>query len=126
MRTLKAYPPSWTAHALLILALAAPGAQQLTAQNLLINPHFDTDFTGWGGGSSTFDGALDVNGSPASGSAKTINDSIQASVSEGGASQCVGGIVPLASYHVGIQVFVPTGQAVTGSGFACISWFSGS
>lgn len=50
------------------LAALLLAATPASAQNLLTNPHFDTDLTGWTG-LATFDGTRDANGSPSSGSA---------------------------------------------------------
>jgi hypothetical protein len=69
---------AWAA-AMALLLLAAPAA----AQNLLSNPDFDHDVSGWTFASSpVFDPALDVNGNPGSGSA--LIDSFP-----GTACQCV-------------------------------------
>src|SRR3954454_2501115 len=65
--------PLFVALSLLIASLTAPA----TAQNLLVNPNFDTNLFGWQVGvvpgvSVSWNGALDADGSPASGSAKAV------------------------------------------------------
>ncbi len=104
----------------LILALAAvalfaaPGMG--AAQNLLVNPHFDTGLAGWQVlGPGSWDGTLDAGGgAPSSGSAKGVITQL------GGVDAIVTQCVPLdigATYHFGGKVFIPGGNTASGGAY---------
>jgi hypothetical protein len=86
------------------------------AQNLLVNPHFDTGLTGWLVlGPATWDSTLDADGAaPASGSAKGVT------TQPGGIDAIVAQCVPLtigATYHFGGKVFIPGGNTASAGAF---------
>lgn len=101
--------------ALTVVALfAGPGTG--AAQNLLVNPHFDTGLTGWQVlGPGTWDGTLDAGGAaPTSGSAKGVT------TQPGGIDAIVAQCVPLdigATYHFGGKIFIPGGNTAAGDVF---------
>jgi hypothetical protein len=96
--------------------LAAPAAP-LVAQNLLINPDFDTGLDGWLViGPASWDPTLDAGGNPRSGSAKAVFDSPMVTGVDGVIGQCV----PLtvgATYHLGGKIFIPAGNTASGGAF---------
>lgn len=100
--------------ALTVVALLA-AARMGAAQNLLVNPHFDTGLTGWEIlGPATWDGTLDAGGAPTSGSAKGVITQL------GGIDAIVAQCVPLdigATYHFGGKVFIPGGNTAEGGAF---------
>jgi hypothetical protein len=101
--------------ALTVVALFA-GAEAGAAQNLLVNPHFDTGLTGWQVlGPGTWDGTLDAGGAaPTSGSAKGVT------TQPGGVDAIVAQCVPLnigATYHFGGKIFIPGGNTAAGGVF---------
>ena len=93
-----------------VALFAAPG--MAAAQNLLINPHFDTGLTGWQVlGPGSWDGTLDADGSPSSGSAKGVITQL------GGVDAIVTQCVPLdigTTYHFGGKIFIPGGNTASG------------
>jgi hypothetical protein len=107
-------------HAALILAATAaalPGA----AQNLVVNPNFDTDTTSWTG-PGVWD-TLDVDASPTSGSATYIN----ASAGTAGfafASQCITVDPAAVGYDLAARTYVPSGQAGSGVARVDVVWFT--
>jgi hypothetical protein len=103
---------------LLLSSHAAPSP----AQNLLVNPGFDTGLGGWqlADPSTTsvtvsWDGAHDADGSPSSGSAKAVWQAPSVSGLSSAIFQCVE-VTPGASYIFGGKVFIPAGP-VPGSAF---------
>lgn len=74
------------------------------AQNLLLNPHFDTSLSSWTGDvlAVTFDAANDAGGSPASGSAQ---QALTFPTAQTELQQCVG-VTPGTSYDFGGQIRV--------------------
>lgn len=109
--------------ALLLFILAAAIAAPASAINLVTNPSFAGNTSGWvTDGSTTFDAANDATGLPGSGSARN-------SFAASGAStllaihQCIA--AGPGNYTLGGKVLVPNGQAVTGSGLITVSFFSG-
>src|SRR5260370_6904765 len=91
------------AMAVLLAFQAAP----LAAQNLLVNPHFDTGLNGWLITSQTsWDPTLDADGNPRSGSANGFFDS----PTPNGADTLVTQSVPptvAATYPAGAQILIP-------------------
>lgn len=113
--------PTMSILALTVVALFA-GQGTVAAQNLLVNPHFDTGLTGWQVlGPGTWDGTLDADGAaPTSGSAKGVTT--QAAGIDAIVAQCV----PLnlgATYHFGGKVFIPGGNTATGGAFFVLILF---
>ena len=81
-----------------------------SAQNMLVNPNFDTDLAGWGG-NGWWD-QEDAFGSPLSGSATWINDWPSAgSIYE---DQCVPVPSDFKAFDLAGYVYIPTGQPVIG------------
>ncbi len=104
---------------MLVLALTVAallsGSGTGAAQNLLVNPNFDTGLTGWQVlGPGTWDGTLDADGASTSGSAKGVVTQL------GGIDNIVAQCVPLdlgATYHFGGKVFIPGGNTAQGGAF---------
>jgi hypothetical protein len=101
-------------------ALAAPAAR---AQNLVVNPEFDTNVDSWTipifippGGATLSWSPLDWNGNPGSGSAFVTNELSFANSIGGAVSTCM--VVPTTGlYEYGAQILIPSGQATTGEVF---------
>jgi hypothetical protein len=104
------------ARGLVLLAAAVSGAtlgaSAARGQNMLVNPDFDRDTSGWQNPNPylpppVFDPTLDVDGSPGSGSAQ-----LRAAPGSGPAiCQCVNGALPSGvGYDFGGWVFIPPGQ----------------
>ncbi|HEX4960775.1 MAG TPA: hypothetical protein VF173_08045 [Thermoanaerobaculia bacterium] len=90
-----------------------------SAQNLLVNPNFDTGLGGWQVGGVpmvSWDGTRDADGSPTSGSARAVWQQPVVTGIYPVVSQCVE-ITPGTSYLFGGKVFLPPGQTTSGSGF---------
>lgn len=106
------------AGALLIATVTAA-----SAQNLVVNPNFDTGLTSWlSSGGTTFDAAI---GSPAPGSARFAGGPFGAPLTiGGGVFQCINGIVAGTTYDFGGQVLL-TSSPTGGSAFFAVIWFSG-
>ncbi|MEE4273109.1 MAG: hypothetical protein V2I67_15660 [Thermoanaerobaculales bacterium] len=106
-----------SAIAVLVLILVVPVGVE--AQNLLVNPNFDTDASGWSGLGSW--DPLDVDGSPSSGSATWLNDW----PGSGGSmyfSQCIELVAPIEAFDLRAYIYIPGGQA--GTGYASLAaWF---
>jgi hypothetical protein len=101
--------------------LLAGWAASASAQNLLVNPNFDTSLAGWQttsvpGATSAWDGTRDADGSPTSGSAKGIWSSPTFSGLVPVVSQCVE-VTPGMTYTHGGKIFIPSGQPTSGSAF---------
>jgi hypothetical protein len=105
----------------LALAFLLPGWTAASAQNLVGNPTFDTGLIGWQSSPSpalsvSWDGSLDADGSPASGSAsgfwqgQTVNGLYPV------VSQCIE-VTPGVSYSHGGKIFIASGQSTSGSAF---------
>lgn len=120
--------PSRASHAAIALILALALAPAVaSADNLLANPGFDTDFLGWtdqsGDGFLTEWAAEDASGSPTSGSLR------MSYMAEGehsvlpGSRQCVP-ITPGVLYDFGSRVKVPTGQDREGTAYVQVSWYA--
>jgi hypothetical protein len=84
-------------------AAAAPAA----AQNLLTNPGFDSDLSGWddNSGSGTFDATRDADGSPTSGSVRKLQNVTANNTAPFMVRQCVtAGVVDDAAYNLGARI----------------------
>lgn len=106
---------------LLLAGFAAPSP----AQNLLANPHFDTGLDGWqvvGGDSVSWDGTRDIFHSPSSGSARIVWQQASVTGLYGVVSQCVE-VTTGTTYVFGGGVFIPSGQATSGSAFFTALFF---
>ena len=103
-----------------IVALVATGA---SAQNMLVNPDFDTNVTtGWSG-IGVWD-PMDVFGSPTSGSATWIN-----TWASGGAiyhTQCVEVGPDFEAYDLAGYALIPSGQPGTGHTHIHVAFYSDS
>jgi hypothetical protein len=114
-----------------LTALACLGmAQHAAAVNVLANPTFATDLSGWtvansaGFGTTTFDGALDANSNPASGSAETVAQFTGAGETGVFLQQCYETPTPGATYSYSGSVFIPGNQPTSGSGIVLVSFFN--
>lgn len=117
-----------------ILALAALAClgigQHAAAVNVLANPTFATDLSGWqvansvGYGTTTFDNTLDADSNLASGSAKTVAQFSTAGTSGVFLQQCYQNPIPGATYRYSGRVFIPVRQATSGSGTVLVSLFN--
>ncbi|MGE5233129.1 MAG: hypothetical protein ACM3OB_03385 [Acidobacteriota bacterium] len=112
------------AAACLLLLVLAPAS----AQNLVVNPGFDHDLSGWAatnipGLHTTSWSPLDAAGSPSSGSLLADNVSSTATNPQVVATQCID-TVPGQKYWLRAKVFIPSGQGATGR--ALISAVPGS
>lgn len=106
------------------------------AENLLLNPEFDADLSGWtldGAATPTFD-PLDVDDSPLSGSAQITNAELTSSSEVVALSQCFETPLP-GPYALALSGFIPSGQATSGSvivrssrfvGPACVGGLNGT
>ncbi|MBV8203348.1 MAG: hypothetical protein JOZ15_22260 [Acidobacteria bacterium] len=103
----------------LAAALLAGRALPLPAQNLLINPDFVSNLSGWQvNGQTTWDGTRDAEGfpNPSEGSAREIFDDPSTSNNSAEISQCV----PLTvgtTYHLGGKIYIPAGDTASGGAF---------
>ena len=105
----------------LVLATAPWSA----AQNLLVNPDFDTDVAGWttwGTDVSIVWNPEDAYGSPASGSGEVINSYV-GSASQLRAFQCVS-VVGGALHQLRGKVLIPSGQPTIQGGLLGIWWYA--
>lgn len=102
--------------------VVVPGAAR--AQNLLVNPGFDADLSGWSANvAGSWDGTMDAAGSPTSGSVLvevTLGPSVS---SNGGVSQCVTGIMPGTSYDFGGQVFLSQSPGSFARAYIAVLWY---
>jgi hypothetical protein len=103
-----------------LVVISGFGVRPAAAQNLLTNPHFDSDVSAWTFGAVVaFDAAHDANGSGTSGSALqsvTLPTFLQA------LTQCVDGITPGTTYQFGGQIR-PTLIAAGGSAVVGVAFF---
>lgn len=104
-----------------VLVICQPGV--VFAQSLT-NGTFDGNVDGWPAGdkSTVVWDPLDAGGSPTSGSALVTNISDTAGDASG-PEQCVDGVVEGKMYRVGADIFVPEGQAETGSANLLLRWY---
>ena len=98
------------------------------SENVVFNPGFDTDVSGWTVESyvSISWSLMDANLNPASGSAEVTNSS-PGPQNGTGITQCLD-ITPIegAAYDFGSKALIPDGQARTGSAQVGLRWWSGS
>ena len=97
----------------LFLVLATAGTA--AAQNLLVNPNFNSDVSGWSfttPGTFTWDSSLDADSNPSSGSGRLDNTS-PAAFGTSFAAQCVA-VTGGSSYDFSAQIRIPSGQTDTG------------
>lgn len=94
------------------------------AQNLVFNPDFNTDVTGWTPSTTgTIEWSpLDAEGNPASGSALVTNRSTTAQDGTG-PRQCIDGIDAGFFYLLAADVLVPSGQSETGYAELLVQWY---
>jgi FG-GAP-like repeat len=104
---------------LIVIAVASP----LSATNLIVNPSFAGNLTGWNPGLSTFDATQDATGVQGSGSARNAFAAQQNSTTLG-IDQCIA--TGPGVYKLSAKVLIPSGQAVSGFGFVTVSWLSGT
>lgn len=114
--------------ALVVLAagsiVLAAGSRPAHAENLLVNPRFDTSLTGWGvGNSKQVWSPLDADGSPGSGSAKGLIDQAPDRFTAVAFRQCVE-VSDAIEYAIGISAFIPPGQDRTGSANAAAYFYA--
>jgi hypothetical protein len=105
----------FVAFTLLLVGLTASAL----AQNLLVNPNFDTSLDGWQTNTvpaESWDGTRDADGSPTSGSAKAVWTGPVVTGIYPTVSQCVE-VTPGTPYLFGGKAFIPSGQATAGSAF---------
>lgn len=100
-------------------------AAPLQAQNLLVNPDFDIDLGGWSANvGTTWDGTMDADGSPASGSARlALTIASPNAAANGGVQQCVTGIVAGTGYDFSGRIFLTTVPAA-GTARVDVVWHS--
>jgi len=95
-----------------------------SAQNLVTNPGFDGDLSGWSTGAATFDGTLDDTGTAGSGSARHMFiNAGPGSVTSLALSQCIP-VTAGTDYTFGGKVFIASGQAVPVTGFVTVTFMS--
>jgi hypothetical protein len=98
-------------------------AASASAQNLLTNPNFDTDLSGWSVFGAVFDGTA---GSPTPGSAKfTASVAGTNATIFSGLTQCVSGIVAGTSYDVSGQLRLSSAPP-GGTAFVAVAWYTGA
>lgn len=99
---------------------------QVEAQNMVVNPTFDGDLSGWtdatGEGTFVFD-PLNYAGPAGSGSG-LIEVTSTSPMYTSLAGQCVSGVSDVESYDWGARVFIPSGQGTTGSVYIQLVWYS--
>src|SRR6202035_4298282 len=105
----------------------APAVSSAQAPNLLVNPHFDTDLSGWGDPLFVgWDGAHDAGSSPASGSAESFRflDGPNSCIEP--LFQCVTGLSGGTRYDFGGQIIIPhdLNQTTGGQGAVGVHWYS--
>ena len=107
-----------------VVLLLAGGAATLSAQNLLVNPNFNTGLSGWEVGDGTsWDGTKDAGGSAASGSAKGSANFDRTGLTDIVVSQCVPVTSPGTRYVLGGKAFIPAGQAGSGGVAFSVGFF---
>ncbi len=114
------------AHVTAFVALLA-FAGTSTAQNILVNPHFDSSVSGWSfttPGTFTWDSSLDASSSPTSGSARLANMS-PVGYGTSFAAQCVA-VTGGSKYDVSVQIRVPSGQVDTGYAMLLVGFLDGA
>jgi hypothetical protein len=110
---------------LTIIALAAWFTTSFAwGQNLVSNPGFDTDVTGWTTGSTTMVqwDSLDADSNQASGSALVTNLSTTAGDATG-ARQSIMDIAGGKYYNIAAEILIPSGQSQTGRANLLVQWY---
>ena len=94
------------------------------SQNLVSNPDFDSDVTGWPplSQASIVWASLDSSGSPVSGSAMVTNLSTTAHDGTG-ARQCINGLTGGQNYRVAADILIPSGQSESGDAYILVQWY---
>jgi IPTL-CTERM motif len=111
----------------MVLSLVTFLSGSALAANLLQNPHFAGDLSGWNAGISTYDGTLDATGVSGSGSAKHVFvNNFNGGAGTVALSQCLTSFVPGQPYIFGGKVYMPSGQSIQGTGSIVVSWFTGT
>jgi hypothetical protein len=106
-----------------LMFAAAAIASPAFAVNIVTNPSFTGNTTGWNlNPSTTYDAANDATGVPGSGSARLAFAAAGPSTTVA-VDQCIA--AGPGSYTLGGKILIPNGQAVGGSGFVTVSFFSG-
>ncbi len=110
------------AGSLLLLTGASAGAV-----NVLTNPGFNSDISGWTAQASVTAAfsTNDANGSPTSGSASVTNTSAGAGNGTG-ILQCIGGVTVGSSDTYGGKMYYPSGQTRTGPVVIGFRWMDGA
>lgn len=107
------------AFGLSLLAVLLPTGA--AAQNLVVNPDFDADLSGWTGNGVW--SSLDLVGSPSSGSAAWNN--LNAGTSGGlYITQCIEISGVFEGYYFGSWAYIPSGQAGTGVAGLSLTFYS--
>jgi hypothetical protein len=108
---------------LFVCSFAAPAF----SGNLVVNPNFNTDISGWAnnGGVGSFDGTMDANGSPSSGSAKG-SLTLPPFFSTLAIGQCISGITPGTAYDFGGKIRIQSAPGTGSSAFVALTFFTGS
>ena len=112
------YPIVLSAVTILMVTIAASPA---VAQNLVVNPNFDIDTSGWVG-PGVWD-MLDVDGSPTSGSATHVINSI-GSAGFAFELQCVILDPMIVGYDFSVWTYVASGQTATGYARVDLVWYT--
>ncbi len=118
--------PTVAAACLLLVLGLAPAR----AQNLLVNPGFDSDLSGWHPSNApgliiTIWSPLDAAGSPSSGSLLADNLAATANYPVVVGAQCIN-VTPGQKYWLRAKAFIPAGQATTGEADINAYWGSGT
>jgi hypothetical protein len=109
---------------LFAVSFAAPAF----SQNLVVNPNFNTDISGWeNSGLGSFDSTMDANGSPSSGSVKgTFTFPIPSYGAPAFIQQCISGITPGKSYDFGGKMRIQSAPGAGSQAFVFLIFRSGS
>jgi len=105
---------------LLVAAALAPSAR---AENLLVNPRFDTSISGWTvGNDDQVWSPVDVDDDPSSGSARALIDQAPGPFTGVAFRQCVE-VTAGDEYVYGASTLVPSGQERTGSALVAVYFY---
>jgi hypothetical protein len=106
----------------ILLALCTIASSEAFAQNLLTNPNFNQNISGWTAspaGVAVWDSA-DAKASPSSGSARVTSTASQVQF-----QQCVA-VTPGVKHDLIVRTRIPAGQSGTGIAYIAISYFAGA
>jgi predicted enzyme related to lactoylglutathione lyase len=110
----------WLIASLAPLLALTGAALPAAAQNLLVNPTFDTNLSSWTIGTDsvtvTWDGTRDGDGSTTSGSARTVWAASTVTGNYEAFTQCVN-VNQSVNYRFGGKAFIPSGQALAGQAY---------